>query len=214
MDRSAQLSSKRTVDSLRLLGGALALDFANIVNWRLTTQPEELIDRYANLVWWGQYVGVLSEPVVASLLESATYRLAEAKTVIRGACDLREAIVRVFSAVAHGECPSNADLEILRSAYFEALRHARLQPLAHGFELVWEENTSLDRMLWPVARSAFELLTGGELDRIKQCPGPNDCGWLFVDRSKNNSRRWCSMEGCGSRVKMRRQYARRKERSV
>ncbi len=67
---------------------------------------------------------------------------------------------------------------------------------------------ALDRMLWPIVSSAIELLTSHDLRRVKECPGAGDCGWLFFDTSKNGTRHWCSMEGCGSRVKMRRQYAR------
>jgi predicted RNA-binding Zn ribbon-like protein len=62
--------------------------------------------------------------------------------------------------------------------------------------------------LWLVSASAVELLTEGDLARVKQCPGADDCGWLFYDTSRNGKRRWCSMEGCGSRVKMRRYYTR------
>jgi predicted RNA-binding Zn ribbon-like protein len=72
-----------------------------------------------------------------------------------------------------------------------------------------EAQRELGGPLWLIAQSAVELLTEGELRRIKQCPGAGDCGWLFYDTSRNGTRRWCSMEGCGSRVKMRRQYARR-----
>ncbi len=69
---------------------------------------------------------------------------------------------------------------------------------------------ALDRPLWAIASSAVEVLTRDELGQIKECTGTNDCGWLFYDTSKNASRRWCSMEGCDSRVKMRRWYARRR----
>ena len=63
-------------------------------------------------------------------------------------------------------------------------------------------------MLWPIVTSAVELLTSPEARRVKVCPGLGDCGWLFLDTSKSGRRRWCSMEGCGSRSKMRRYYAR------
>ena len=74
----------------------------------------------------------------------------------------------------------------------------------------WTDVDALDRPLWDVARSAIDVLTQDDLKRVKECPGADDCGWLFYDTSKNASRRWCSMEGCGSRVKMRHQYARKR----
>ena len=62
-------------------------------------------------------------------------------------------------------------------------------------------------MLWQIARSAVELLTSDEVRRVKQC---DRCDWLFLDRSRNQKRRWCSMSACGNRVKMSRRYARTK----
>ena len=67
---------------------------------------------------------------------------------------------------------------------------------------------ALDQVLWPVAQSAAELLVQGSLERIRECPGQGTCGWLFLDLSKNASRRWCDMRVCGNRAKARRHYAR------
>jgi predicted RNA-binding Zn ribbon-like protein len=64
--------------------------------------------------------------------------------------------------------------------------------------------------LWPVAAAAHRLLTATELSRLKRCVG---CPWLFLDRSKNGSRRWCSMEFCGTEEKMRRYVRKRRARS-
>ena len=88
---------------------------------------------------------------------------------------------------------------------------ATLVPADERFTWEWRpDEQRLDQLLWPVARSAVELLTTGDPRRIKVCENPYGCGWLFYDGSKNGSRRWCSMEGCGSQVKMRRQYAKRR----
>ncbi|MGH7124521.1 MAG: CGNR zinc finger domain-containing protein, partial [Stellaceae bacterium] len=78
-----------------------------------------------------------------------------------------------------------------------------------GFTWAWDDEPALDRMLWPIVRSATQLLTAAELSRVKQCAG-RGCSWLFLDTSKNGSRRWCEMEVCGSRSKARAYYARRK----
>jgi predicted RNA-binding Zn ribbon-like protein len=78
-----------------------------------------------------------------------------------------------------------------------------------GFTWQWPDmDDALDQMLWPLVRSAIELLTAPELRRVKVCPGLGDCGWLFLDTSKSGQRRWCSMESCGSRSKMRSYYVR------
>jgi glycosyltransferase involved in cell wall biosynthesis len=75
-----------------------------------------------------------------------------------------------------------------------------------GFAWEWAIGDDLAGVLWPVAHSATGLLTSVPLGRVKGCAG---CNWLFVDESKNKSRRWCSMEDCGTYAKMRRYVARR-----
>ena len=107
---------------------------------------------------------------------------------------------RVWRCAALGVLPAHLDLTAATLA-------------AEGERFAWNwrpDEQRLDQLLWPVARSAVELLTAGDPRRIKVCENPYGCGWLFYDGSKNGSRRWCSMEGCGSQVKMRRQYAKRR----
>jgi predicted RNA-binding Zn ribbon-like protein len=66
---------------------------------------------------------------------------------------------------------------------------------------------ALDRMLWDVARSSIDLLTSDDLPRVGQCADERGCGWLFLDMSRNHSRQWCNMGGCGNRAKARRHYS-------
>jgi predicted RNA-binding Zn ribbon-like protein len=106
----------------------------------------------------------------------------------------------VFLAVASREQPAAAALAELAAFGAEAVGRARLAPAGSGFALVWEADDP-DRILWPLASSAVDLLRGGPLDRIKRC---HQCRWLFLDTSRNRSRRWCSMDECGVRIKMRR----------
>jgi predicted RNA-binding Zn ribbon-like protein len=80
-----------------------------------------------------------------------------------------------------------------------------MSPAGGGFALTWEGD-HLERPLWPIAVAAVDLLRSGPLDRLKAC---EECPWLFLDTSRNRSRRWCSMDDCGSRRKMRRYRERR-----
>jgi predicted RNA-binding Zn ribbon-like protein len=92
----------------------------------------------------------------------------------------------------------------------DALGNAELYPTPRGYRWQWHTNTiALKQILWYVAHAAVVLLSSDGVQRVKECAGANDCGWWFYDESKNFSRRWRSMEGCGSRVKARRQYARK-----
>lgn len=91
----------------------------------------------------------------------------------------------------------------------DALRHARLVEQGGGFVWGWDENPSLERPLWPIARSAAELLAHPDaLAQLRECAS-DTCEWLFLDRSRNHTRRWCDMNDCGARTKVRRFRARR-----
>lgn len=204
-------ANKAMIEALRLLGGRLCLDFTNTMDPRLGNHPQDFLGDYADLVQWSRHAGVLTEGEAEHLLKEAAYRPAKSTMVFEQAIALREAIYRVFSAIAHSTIPENTDLDTLKTAFVEAMTHAQFIPTSDGFTWGWEERKdALDQMFGPVVRSTVELLTSEEVKKVKECPGVGDCGWLFLDTSKNGSRQWCSMEGCGSRAKMRRQYARKR----
>lgn len=194
----------------RLLGDRLCLDFANTIESPRGEHPEEFLFGYADLVRWGRHAGLLSEGQVERLLREAEQRPDDAAGIFARALVLRDSITRIFRAIAAKRTPAAADFERLQAEYLIALRHARLERSDEGYDWVWSDGDALDEPLWDVARSAIAVLTQDDLKRIKECPGAGDCGWLFYDTSRNASRRWCSMEGCGSRVKMRQQYARKR----
>lgn len=197
----------------RLLGERLCLDYVNTIESPLS-EPEDYLRGYPDLIRWGYHVGILSDAETDHLLREGTRQPDQADAVFRRALALREALTRIFRAIAHGNMAEEPDLQQLQTAYLAALDHVRLAPTADAYDWVWDaDDGALDQPLWAVARSAVEVLTTDELARIKECPGSDDCGWLFYDTSRNKSRRWCSMEGCGSRVKMRRLYARNTGRS-
>jgi predicted RNA-binding Zn ribbon-like protein len=193
----------------RLLGERLCLDFINTVEGPRSMQPEEFLHSYGDVVRWGRHTRILTPAAAEGLLREGVRRPDEATAVFGRASALRAALTRIFRAVARGQAADDAGLQHVRTEYLNALARARLTPRQETYGWTWNANdSSLDQPLWTVAHSAVELLTTGELARVKECPGADDCGWLFYDTSKNGSRRWCSMEGCGSRVKMRHQYAR------
>jgi predicted RNA-binding Zn ribbon-like protein len=195
--------------ALELLSGRVCLDFVNTVDPRVGDERQDYLTNYANLVRWSGHAHLLPEDQQAALLRAAGRHPREAAAVFARAVALRETLYRAFSASAVRLAPAAADLDAIRTAYIDTMAQAQLVPLADGFEWRWPAGSdALDQMLWPVIRSAVELLTAPELRRVKVCPGLGDCGWLFLDTSKSGRRRWCSMEGCGSRSKMRRYYAR------
>lgn len=192
---------------LNLIGGRLCLDFANTADWHAGPHPRELLRDLASLKAWGLRAGALTE-VEAGQAAAGEARSAEAEAVPAGVIDLREAIYRIFSAVAAGGRPAQADLDRLNAVLRQAAAHAELVPADSGYAWRWRGGGSLDLLLWRVARSAADLLTSPDLGRVRRCQDAM-CGWLFLDTSKNQSRKWCTMASCGNRAKARRHYERR-----
>jgi predicted RNA-binding Zn ribbon-like protein len=195
---------------LNLTSGQLCLDFANTAGWHAGDHPEEGLNSYADLVAWAEQRRILSEDETQQLLIEARHRPEAATAVLEQAIILREAIYRVFVAAAEGNPPAEADLAVLNQILPLALGRLRLSSTENGISWEWTgEVRELDRMLWPVAQSAAELLTSEESNRVGQC-ADEQCGWLFMDLSRNHSRRWCDMGDCGNRAKARRHYARQR----
>ncbi len=190
-------------------GGKLCLDFANTVSNHTPDRPGERLTSYARLVSWGRQAGVLTEEQAQRLLKESARRPAEAASTVEWAITLREAIYRIFSAVAAGRPPEASDLAVFNAA-LKAMAMSQIIQANDGFVWTWKEDEeALDRMVWPVVRSAAELLTSQELPLVRECAS-DTCGWLFIDNSRNHSRRWCDMKSCGNRAKVRRYYQRRK----
>lgn len=193
-----------------LTGGLLCLDFANTLDDRPTDQPIELLNHYSDLVSWSQQTSIITSQVLHYLVRQARRHPGEATAILEQAMTLREAIYRMFSAIVGGRVPEATDLGILNTALTPALARSQIIQTTAGFEWGWVVDTgALDQVVWPVARSAADLLTSNELAAVRECAG-YDCGWLFMDRSRAHRRRWCDMKICGNREKARRHYQRTK----
>lgn len=190
-----------------LVGGRLCLDFCNTTRDR-TGSPEERISDYAELVGWSWRAGILNGEEAARLKRMARRSPTEALTVVERAIALREATHQVFSAAAAGRRVQGDALELLNAELGRAMARSQVVAADGSFTWVWSEGgRALDSMLWPIARSAADLLTGGDLSAVRQCSG-HACGWLFLDTSRNRTRRWCEMRICGNRAKARRHHER------
>jgi predicted RNA-binding Zn ribbon-like protein len=190
-------------------GGALCLDFVNTMSGA-RARPEERLNTYLDLVSWGRQAGLLTEREAQRLGRAVRLRPADAARMLEEARALREALFRIFQAAIDRRPPSGDDLDVLNAALSAAHSHLRLKAGGSGFEWGWTDAPdALDRMLWPVVRSAVELLTSPQRSRLHICESPT-CDWLFLDMSRNRSRRWCDMRDCGNRAKARRYYARHK----
>jgi predicted RNA-binding Zn ribbon-like protein len=193
------------IDELRIVGGHVALDFVNTVDGDPDGESRfEILQSYGDLVAWSARVGLLCEG--ERLVGEARRRPEEAEAVYLDALRFRETLYGVLRAAAEGGGAPPSGLEMLRRYEREALSRGKLVEGDDGFDWEWENARDLAGMLWPVAHAATELLTSGGLDRLKRCAG---CHWLFLDASRNHSRRWCTMEVCGTHEKVRRYVAKR-----
>jgi predicted RNA-binding Zn ribbon-like protein len=200
------MESTRTLEILELVGGALCLDFANTVNSRVHMEHDYLI-QYSDLVGWASKVGLLSPTETNRIQKRARQNEDGAKDAFAKALRTRELLYRLFSSAAGGSEPDQKDRETFVSAYSEAISHGQLIKNDNHYSTTWNVGETFDALLWPIIYSTGELLLSEELRQVKACPG---CGWLFLDTSKNQSRRWCSMNTCGARDKMKRYHKRRR----
>ena len=192
-----------------LTGGELCLDFANTIGPRHDPdRVEDHLRSYSDLVSWARQTGSLPSAWAERLLRGARDRLPAAQLVVARALQLREAIYTVLAArVRGGKVPR----ESLHAIEWEAARAAAHRHIVCGtdgaFSWTWDDDGDLGRPLWPVALSAADLLTSGRLALVREC-ALETCGWLFLDTSRNQTRRWCDMKVCGNRAKARRFYER------
>ena len=192
--------------SLKLIGGWLCFDFTNTVDCRNSDHSREVLSTYPNLVSWSQHANILTRDEARDLLREAALHPTDAKMVLERAITIREALYRIFSAIANHRSPDAIDIDALNAEMSIAMTHMRLKPADATNPWTYTfENRKLDQMLWPVVHSAEKLLISDKLDRVCECQGEN-CGWLFMDMSRNRSRRWCDMKDCGNRAKARRHY--------
>lgn len=192
-----------------MVGGRLCLDFCNTVRDR-DGAPQERLTDYSELVGWSWRAGVLNAEEAIRLRRAARRAPTAAVSVVERAIALREAVHTIFVAAARGEDADPDAIEALNSELGSAMARSQLVRADAGYTWVWDEGgRALDCMLWPVARSAADLLTSGELAAVRECDG-RDCGWLFLDTSRNRTRRWCDMRICGNRAKARRHHQRQR----
>ena len=203
MEATQDLASR-----VSFVGGRLCLDFTNTNSNRGGVEDHERLASFADLVEWGRLAGLLTTAESRRLRAAGAEHPAEAARVFARARELREAIYRIVSTRLEGKTPAAADLDLLNRMLTQALTHRRLTATRDGFAWEWMPAADdLGWMLWPLASSAADLLMSEELARVKECASQN-CNWLFVDASRNRSRRWCDMKDCGNRAKARRHYKR------
>ena len=195
----------------QIIAGELCLDFVNTLDNRFAPERrKELLPTYQDLTDWAVQAGALSPLQRTALLREAGTHPKEAGQALGKAVELRECLYRIISNILRNRRASAEDLVAFNSFRGDAFSNLQLKTAGSGFDLDWKEDRSrLDSILWPIVRSASDLLTSPDLGHVHECGMPS-CRWIFVDHSKNHRRRWCDMKICGNRAKARKFYRRQK----
>jgi predicted RNA-binding Zn ribbon-like protein len=193
------------------IGGALALDFCNTTTGRGTDAFVEHLFDHEDLRRWSVFNEVLPADRAAAL--GARSSPTEQAAVFAEAMQARALLNRIFDAVARGQTADHHGLEELAARFVATWPNAELVPAPPAYTWRFEPaDARPEALLDPVLRSAVAVLTEGDLSRLKVCAG-QDCGWVFLDGTKNGSRVWCEMDVCGTRAKLRKRAAARRRRS-
>lgn len=190
------------------IGGHVALDLVNTVPWRLDL--ERSIDRLPDvdaLIQWAHAVELIDARRADRLRAEARMHPVVARTVAREARQFREQLYLLLQPLAVGTAPESTPVEAVRHAVIDALGHAQITTVVPMRWVV--PIKGLRDLLKVLALSAWRLLQFDDLTRLRQCRD-SGCGWLFMDRSKNHSRVWCSSADCGNRNRARHHYQRRR----
>ncbi len=204
------LTTQKSEFRFDLSGGQLALDLANTVSRRDDpARRKDHLESYSDVVSFTRQSKVISPKQAQELRAYGLRHPTEARRSLGKTIALREAIYRVFSAIAQWKPANAGDLRTINDCAIEALQHRAIEPVNGGYGWQWvsDANHPLEQVMWRIAQAAADLLISDELPMVCLCQAP-DCDWLFLDRSRNRSRRWCDMTTCGNRAKARRHYQR------
>jgi predicted RNA-binding Zn ribbon-like protein len=199
------IEARSPLSDLRIVGGNLALDFVNTRGGpRHGPATTEWLSSYEDFAAWASHAGVADPSAPPG--ENAP-RPAELAAFARlQAC--RDDMDEIFHALADGSAPPAPALRRIQLAYVEALANGQLLGGSQGCAWTWDSCSDLLAPLWPIVAAAVELLTHGPTDHIKPC---HACRFIFIDHSKNGTRRWCSMDDCGKAAKIARYLQRRSD---
>ncbi len=195
----------------QIVGGHLALNFSNTLDFRYDSERRiELLSSYERLLLFSHQSGVITERQMRKLLAKTS--AADARRTLKRAIELRETIYFLFLSAVRGRRANEARLRIFNHFLKEARVPDKVAWHEHGLVRTHCDLAEVpDGPLWPVIDAAASLLTSPECHHVRECRN-NKCRWLFLDHSKNHSRRWCNMQLCGNRIKARRFYARLRSR--
>ena len=216
VNECGDMPETQSAPKFRFVGGDLSLDFCNTVGGKRGGIAREKLHSLDDFISWAEQRKLLAPDQAESLKLYTARDPSESTALLARAIELREAIFRIFFSAARDRKPAPDDMARLNAELSTSLCRLRIGSANDGKGFAWQwadEQLEPEHLLGPIARSAAELLVQPDLvAKIHQCEGDN-CGWLFMDCSKNHSRRWCDMSDCGNRAKVRR-HRKRQQRKL
>ena len=186
---------------MKFVGGLACLDFVNTVGgWASGRAVDDKIESCSDLIRWAELAGL-------AIVGSPRQDRRRASKILARSRALRGALHRLLNSLLDRRNPISADLAIISAELRLARTHEVLTTKRGKFLWTWDDPHALDSVLWQVSQSAADLLTSPDLARLRRCAGEN-CGWMFLDTTRNHSRHWCDMQDCGNLAKVRRFRAR------
>jgi predicted RNA-binding Zn ribbon-like protein len=190
-------------EPFQLVAGNPVLDLVNTLDWRFRQSgPDELLNDYNDLLRFLDQSSLSTTRQLQQLKRTVTG--AAALRSLQATKELREAVAEILYSMMDDRTPDAVAIKKLDHHIRNAKAHRHLRWNRNGLELSWAGNDADPQLpIWLLAEAASELLTTEAAKAIRSCADP-ECRWLFLDTSKNHSRRWCDMKTCGNRMKARR----------
>ena len=198
---------RRTIETLELDGGILCLNFVNTVKSRFESPLHEYIVNYNDLILWSVRTNICNSESAEKLKFYIQRNEENAPKDLNRIMKTREVLYRIFLCISKKKSPSNNDIRYFNKQLSIVFSRISLEINENlDINVVWSPNSfNFQMILNPIIKSAYDLLTSDIKTRIKECP---NCGWLFLDKSKNNTRQWCNMNTCGNTIKIKKYYER------
>lgn len=196
------------IDQMRLDGGVECLDFVNTVPDRFDGTNRDNLSSFNDLIYWAKKAKIIDNTSFAAVEKAAKLNGRKSRDFFAEAIGIRSLIYSIFKPISNHQKVKPADLEVFNEVVKRYFVFLEIGARKDGFVEQWNfDSSQFYSITAPIIKSAYELLLSGKLERVKECP---NCGWLFLDTTKNGKRRWCSMEDCGSNVKALEYYYRKK----
>jgi predicted RNA-binding Zn ribbon-like protein len=202
------MTKNLAIDQMRLDGGVFCLDFVNTIPDRFDGSNRDLLIGFEELAYFAKRAGIIDTKTLSQVAQIALSNPKKSQSFFKEAVELRGLIYRIFKSICDQKFVAPDDLSEFNNLLPKYLSLLYLESKRGILSERWNTNDgNYYSITAPIVKSAYELLLSNKLIRVKEC---SNCGWLFLDTSKNGKRRWCSMQACGSNVKALEYYHRKK----